>query len=87
MIWNRFSFSNFLNTAVKGRPLSTDGAFYQRFSLTAFDLHKLVADEQSQQSVVIGIHCDIQRHQLIKVDERVNICTATHSVSSVDPLP
>jgi hypothetical protein len=73
MIWNRFSFSNFLNTAANEWTFSIDAAFHQRVPLTAFDLDKLIADEQGQKSVVIGIHCDVQRYQLVKVDERVDI--------------
>jgi hypothetical protein len=48
MIWNRFSFSNFLNTAEGQFAYDTPDS-----SRTPFDLDKLVADQQREERVVV----------------------------------
>jgi hypothetical protein len=42
--------------------------------LTALDLHKLVADEERDEGVVVRVYGDIERDEHVEEDDGVDYC-------------
>lgn len=77
MIWKRFSFSNFLNTAIKVRMSA--GFRPLVWILTAFDLYKLITYQERQERIVVRINGNVERNKHVKENERVRHCTSSVS--------
>lgn len=77
MIWKRFSFSNFLNTA----EASLSSSFIRpEQPLISLDLNKLVTYQKREQSVVVRVDSDVERYEHIKEDQGMDHCSAQRSI-------